>query len=148
MRAMILHPDDMQPLVVRDRKDDIKAFGIIYVNREQGYAIVNDFEVNRQHEGKDDDREQIYKTGVKGVEAFVEQYNQENDIPIRVVTSGLSPNWTAVNDFVKKNPDASMILCLERLTRKELRLRQTLTISNMLLAMAIGVVIGIKVNGC
>ena len=39
---------------------------------------------------------------MQGVDAFVKQYNKENlDKPINLVTCGVSPNWTAVNDYIR-----------------------------------------------
>ena len=109
MRAMIIHPD-IQPLVIRDFDNNIISFGIIYVNREQGYAVVNDFEVNKKYMGHDKKREAIYEKAIEGVKAFVKEYNLENpDKPIRKVTSGCSPNWTAINDFIKQNPKSEIL---------------------------------------
>ena len=107
-RAMILHPD-MQPLVIKNIKGEIVCFGIIYVNRKEGYAVVNDFELNKQYD-TDEVREEIYNKAMQGVNAFVTQYNKENDDnPIKIVTSGISPNWTAINDFIRKNPTSEIL---------------------------------------
>ena len=109
MRAMIIHPD-IQPLVIRDFDNNIVAFGIIYVNREEGYAVVNDFEVNKRYEGKEKQRKAIYEKAMQGVRAFVEEYNAENpNKPIHKVTSGISPNWTAINDFIQQHPQSPIL---------------------------------------
>lgn len=109
MRAMIIHPD-MQPLVIRDFDNNIISFGIIYVNRKEGYAVVNDFEVNQKYIGRDDKRKAIYDKAMEGVKAFVEEYNLENpQNPIKIVTCGISPNWTAINDFIEKNPKSKIL---------------------------------------
>ncbi len=109
MRAMIIHPD-IQPLVVRDFDNKIISFGIIYVNREQGYAVVNDFEMNKKYVGKEKQRKAIYEKAMQGVRAFVEEYNTENpDKPIRRVTCGISPNWEAINDYIKQNPQSEIL---------------------------------------
>ena len=108
MRGMIIHPD-MQPLVIRDFDNNIVSFGIIYVNREERYAVVNDFEVNRKYEDIKQ-REAIYQKAMQGVTAFVKEYNQENPAkPINKVTSGISPNWDALNEFIKKNPKSEIL---------------------------------------
>jgi len=108
MRGMIIHPD-MQPLVIRDFDNNIVSFGIIYVNREEGYAVVNDFEVNRKYDNSQQ-REAIYQKAMQGVTAFVKEYNQENPAkPIKKVTSGISPNWDAINEFIKKNPQSEIL---------------------------------------
>lgn len=136
-RAMILHPD-IQPIVVRDeteylaaqtdieRDRSIKTFGIIYVNRGQGYAVVNDWEMNKEladnFTSKDTDevkdfkaknRKANYEAAMKGIDAFCRQYNLENpDKPITRVHSGFSPNWKSLdstmlhtmNNMVRANP--------------------------------------------
>ncbi len=108
MRAMIIHPD-MQPLVIRDFDNNIISFGIIYVNRQEGYAVVNDFEVNKKFENRQQ-REAIYQKAMQGVNAFVEEYNQENPSqPIKKVTCGISPNWDAINDFIRENPKSEIL---------------------------------------
>ena len=104
MRAVITSPD-MQPLVIRDSKDNIVAFGIVYVNRKEGYAVVNDFEVNIKYKGNDKARKAIYDKAMQGIDAFVQAYNEDNPkCPIKVVTCGISPNWTAISDYIKQNP--------------------------------------------
>ena len=111
MRAMIIHPD-IQPLVIRDFDNNIISFGIIYVNRKEGYAVVNDFEVNQKYIGRDDKRKAIYDKAMEGVSAFVEEYNLENpQNPIKIVTCGIGilSNWTAINDFIKKNPKSKIL---------------------------------------
>jgi hypothetical protein len=107
-RAMILHPD-MQPLVIRNIQGEIIAFGIIYVNRKEGYAVINDFEVNRKY-SDEETRKEIYTKAMQGVEKFVSVYNDENkNNPIKIVTCGLSPNWNAVNDYIKANPKSEIL---------------------------------------
>ena len=109
MRAMIIHPD-IQPLVIRDFNNTIVSFGIIYVNREKGYAVVNDFEVNYFYKDKDEQRRAIYDKAMEGVKAFVKEYNIENpNAPIKRVTCGCSPNWKAINDFIIKHPKSEIL---------------------------------------
>ncbi len=109
MRAMIIHPD-IQPLVIRDFDNNIISFGVIYVNRDEGYAVVNDFEVNRKYAGKTEIRKAIYKKAMQGVKAFVKEYNAEfSEKPIRRVTCGCSPNWIGINDFIRSNPESKIL---------------------------------------
>lgn len=103
MRAMIVDRR-MQPIVIKDRKDEIVAFGILYVNKEKGYAVVNDVEVNIRYQYSNKARKAIYDKFMQGIEAFVAKYNEEFIKPIRRVHCGLSPNWVAVNDFIRENP--------------------------------------------
>jgi hypothetical protein len=111
-RGMIISPD-MQPLVIRDNKGNIVSFGIVYVNRKEGYAVVNDFEVNTKYSGNDEARKSIYNTAMAGVDAFAKQYNAEakesGTAPIKMVTCGRSPNWTAINDFIDQNPQSKIL---------------------------------------
>ena len=45
MRASIIHPD-VQNLVIKTKNDEIVAKATLYVNREQGYGVVNTIEAN------------------------------------------------------------------------------------------------------
>ena len=109
MRGMIIHPD-IQPMVIRDFENNIISFGIIYVNREEGYAVVNDFEVNKKYQEHDQQIAAIYQKAMQGVTAFVKEYNQENPAkPIKKVTSGIAPNWGALDNFIMKNPASDIL---------------------------------------
>ena len=106
--TMILHPD-CQPYVIKDAQGKINTSSIIYVNREQQYAVANSFEVNK--EVKDiEDRKNIYTTAMQGIDAFAKQYNQENpDKPIKKVNCGFSLNWEALNRFIFHNPKSNVL---------------------------------------
>ncbi len=109
MRAMIIHPD-IQPMAIRDFNGNIVSFGIIYVNRKEGYAVVNDFELNNIYSGNDDKRKAIYDKAMEGIDAFVKAYNKQYpDKPIKKVTCGCSPNWLALNDFIEQNPQSKIL---------------------------------------
>lgn len=108
-RAMIIHPD-IQPMVIRDMRGNICAFGIVYVNRDQGYAVINNFEINNKYACDKEALKEIYIKAMQGVENFVKKYNHENkDNPINVVTCGVSPNWSAINEYIKKHPKSSIL---------------------------------------
>ena len=108
-RAMIIHPD-IQPLVIRDIRGNIVAFGIIYVNKEEGYAVVNDFEVNHKYIKRKEELKEIYTKAMQGVEAFVKTYNEENiEKKILCVTCGISPNWEGINNYIKENPKSPIL---------------------------------------
>ena len=88
--------DNVQNIVVRDKLNFIIAKGTIYVNKEKGYAVINDFELNRKYRNhekpgdftgyytvdKNDPeeiyREQIFEAFMRGIKDFVYTYNQEN----------------------------------------------------------------------
>ncbi len=114
-RAMIVSPD-MQPLVIRDNRGDIVCFGIVYVNREESYAVVNDFELNKKYQNASSEvTEKIYKKAIQGVKEFVKEYDKEESEkarkdsgyvakPIRIVTCGVSPNWSkgGLNQYIER----------------------------------------------
>ena len=99
---------DVQNLVVRDAKGDIIAKADMYVNKEKGYVVINEFDLNAKYkkdEGKDGyytssefseaskDREAIFQTIMRGLKAFVEEYDKENpEMPIKKVTVGMDLN--------------------------------------------------------
>lgn len=108
-RAMILHPN-MQPLVIKDIRGKIVAFGIIYVNGEEGYAVINDFEVNKKYIKRKEELKEIYTKAMQGVDKFIRTYNEENkDKEITFVTCGISPNWEAINNYIKENPRSHIL---------------------------------------
>lgn len=91
MRASIIHPD-IQNLVIRNADDVIIAKSTLYVNREQGYAVFNNVEVANETKVYESEYEKIYFRFMQGAKAFVEQYNKENAIPLKVVTVGMDNN--------------------------------------------------------
>lgn len=106
-KATIIAPD-VQNLVVRNSKGDIISKGTMYLNKERGYAVVNDFELNekyRHHEGEagrydvqensseEQEREMIFKAFQRGLKAFIEEYDRENPSkPIKQVNIGMGYN--------------------------------------------------------
>ena len=86
MRAsMIL--DNCQNLVIRNIEGEIIAKMTIYVNREKGYAVFNTAEVNTIYR-TDNYINEIYEAFMRGVNAFVDRYNENNVIPILLVSIG------------------------------------------------------------
>lgn len=82
--------EDVQNLVVRNSKGEIISKGTFYLNKERGYGVINDFELNttyRKHEQsagrynvepdnkEEQEREMIFKAFQRGVKAFVEKYD-------------------------------------------------------------------------
>ena len=104
--SMIAH--DVQNLVIRDYEGKIISKGTMYINKQQGYAVINDFELNRkyrEHEmdagrysvdenHKDEkEREQIFQAYIRGIQAFVEEYNKQNpEKPLKQVNVGMGYN--------------------------------------------------------
>ena len=86
MRAsMIL--DNCQNLVIRNIEGEIIAKMTIYVNKEKGYAVFNTAEVNSIYH-TDSNINEIYEAFMRGVNAFVDKYNENNAIPISLVSIG------------------------------------------------------------
>ena len=105
---------DVQNLVVRDAKGEIIAKGVLYLNKEQGYGVFNDFEIHRnykKHEimnvlevfggrykvspnSKDEQkRERIFETLQRGMQAFIEEYDKQNpDKPLKQINVGMGYN--------------------------------------------------------
>lgn len=86
MRAsMIL--DNCQNLVIKNNLNEIIAKMTIYVNKEEGYAVFNTAEINANYRS-DKDLDGIYKAFMRGVNAFVDKYNENNTIKISTVSIG------------------------------------------------------------
>ena len=99
---------DVQNLVVRNSKGDIISKGTMYVNKDRGYAVINDFELNekyRNHESssgrynveetspEEQDRELIFKAFQRGLKAFIEEYDRQNpEKPLTQVNIGMGYN--------------------------------------------------------
>lgn len=108
MRGAIIDPD-MQPLVVRDNKGDIVAYSILYINRENGYAVLNDIEVNRKYEGDKESLKIIYEKMRRNAIENIEVYNENTEKKIEFINSGISLNWEGVNNYIMKNPKSTIM---------------------------------------
>ena len=108
MRGAIIDPD-MQPLVVRDNRGEIVAYSILYINREKGYAVLNDIEVNRKYTGDEESLKIIYEKMRRNAIENIEAYNESAERPVDFINSGLSPNWSAVNDYITKNSKSTVL---------------------------------------
>ena len=105
--ASIIAPD-VQNLVVRNVKGDIISKGTMYLNKEKGYAVINDFELNekyRNHESsleknnleevspEEQDRELIFKAFQRGLKAFIDEYDRQNPKkPLNQINVGMGYN--------------------------------------------------------
>ncbi len=108
MRGAIIDPD-MQPLVVRDNRGEIVAYSILYINRKKGYAVLNDIEVNSKYAGDEESLKIIYEKMRRNAIENIEAYNESAERPVDFINSGLSPNWSAVNDYITKNPKSTIL---------------------------------------
>lgn len=105
--ASVLAPN-VQNLVVRNSKGEIISKGTMYVNKKKGYAVINDFELNkryRNHEGRsgrynvmptsqeEEEREMIFKAFQRGIKAFIKEYDEQNpEKPLNQVNVGMGYN--------------------------------------------------------
>lgn len=105
---------DVQNLVIRDAKGKIISKGTMYMNKEKGYAVFNDFELNKEYrkhevkkavepyggrytvdpESKDEQqRDLIFKAYQRGIKAFIEEYDKQNpENPLQQVNVGMGYN--------------------------------------------------------
>lgn len=107
-RASIIAPN-VQNLVVRNSKGDIISKGTMYLNKDRGYAVINDFELNekyRHHEEassgrysveetspEEQDREMIFKAFQRGLRVFIEEYDRQNPKnPLTQINIGMGYN--------------------------------------------------------
>jgi len=100
MKASIIHPD-CQNLVIRDSKGEIIAKSTLYVNREQGYGVFNNVEINNNVIDEKTKKE-IYDKYKEAVNAFARRYNEINkDKPIKQINVGM--NLNDLSDQIKEN---------------------------------------------
>jgi len=101
---------DVQNLVVRNSNGDIISKGTMYINKVKGYAVINDFELNREYKKHElekqtgrynveetsqdeQERELIFKAFQRGLRDFIEEYNNQNpNNPINQVNIGMGYN--------------------------------------------------------
>jgi len=88
---------DVQHLVVKDYKNRVVGKGTLYINRDSGYGVFNNFEYNVSAVKKNEDgtnlENKVFGALMRGVKAFVTQYDQENpDNPIKKINVGMGYN--------------------------------------------------------
>ena len=101
--------DDVQNLVVRDNDGKIIAKGAMYVDEKYGFAVINDFEMNKKYRKNETlgsgfyndaadsihtiNRQKIFDTFMRGIKAFVAEYDKQHpDKPIKQVNVGVGYN--------------------------------------------------------
>lgn len=107
VKGSILNPD-CQNIVIRNSKGQIVAKSTLYVNRKEGYGVLNTVSVNDNIDLQS--REKIYDKFMEAIAVFVEKYNAVNsDKPLKQINVGMSINSLS-NYFVKRNKRANIIL--------------------------------------
>jgi len=90
-KASILHRD-CQNLVIKDSKGRIIAKSTLYVNREQGYGVFNNVEINTSIKDNEE-KELVYKKYIEAISVFAETYNKKNiNKPLNIITVGMGLN--------------------------------------------------------
>ena len=114
MRASIIHPD-VQNLVIKDRAGRIIAKSTLYLNRQEGYGVFNNVEVNTNITS--DEKKDIYDKYITAVRIFAQRYNKENpDNPLKQINVGMKNNdldlliaeWSMKSDSILKAMDYSV----------------------------------------
>lgn len=107
MKAGILHPD-CQNLVLRDSSGKIIAKSTLYINREQGYGVFNNIEINNSI--NEEDKKIIYLKYKEAITRFAHLYNMENkDKPLKQINVGMTSN--DLSELIKnKEKKAEVIL--------------------------------------
>ena len=114
--SSIIAPD-VQNLVIRNLNGEIIAKGTMYINKEEGYGVINDFELNKKYrrcekensgryygEGKNDKikpkykkemikRKMIFRAFIRGIEEFAKVYDEKNpERPLKQINVGMGYN--------------------------------------------------------
>jgi len=105
--ATIIAPD-VQNMVIRNEKGEVISKGSMYINKDLGYAVVNDFEMSNKYRkdemgnaGRYQDknpefveaRKEIFAAYERGFAAFVKEYDKENpDRPLQKIVVGMGYN--------------------------------------------------------
>ena len=105
MHASIVHPN-VQNLVVRNEDGRIFAKSTLFINPDEQFGVLNNFEVYNSTFG--DYKEKAYIHFMRGVKDFAEQYNKEHpDKPLKQINVGGNNNDLLyfVEKLNKKSPE-------------------------------------------
>ena len=106
MKASILHPD-CQNLVIKDELGNIIAKSTLYINRNRGYGVFNNIEINNAKINKEY-KEFIYIKFIEAINKFIEKYNNKNiDNPLKQINIGM--NLNDLNDIIREKNHKSSI---------------------------------------
>lgn len=86
MKASILHPD-CENIVIRRKSGEIVAKATLYINRKQGYGVVNTIESNDETTEKE--KKDIYIKIKKAIDDFVLKYNEKNKVKLKQINVGI-----------------------------------------------------------
>lgn len=86
MKASILHPD-CENIVIRRKDGEIVAKATLYINRKQGYGVINTIESNDKTTEKE--KKDIYIKIKKAIDNFALKYNEKNKIKLSQINVGI-----------------------------------------------------------
>ncbi len=104
MQASALDPN-VQNLAIREKGGDYIGKATIYVNPRRQYAVINNFIVKDKYR-QGEKAQKVYNAIIRGINAFIEEYNKNNELPILDVTVGMANNKleTIIKQNLKKSP--------------------------------------------
>ncbi len=85
----------VQTMALKKKDGEYMGKATVYINRDKGYAVFNNLELNRNYStrAKKEDFDEVMSAFMRGAEAFVKTYNDNNkDNPLQVVTIGADKN--------------------------------------------------------
>ena len=69
----------------------------------------DDIEVNKKYTGDEESRKIINEKMRRNARENIESYNESAERAVNLNNSGLSPNWSAVNGYITKNPKSTVL---------------------------------------
>ncbi len=103
------HPD-VQTMAIKRKDGEYIGKATIYLNREEGYAVFNNIELNRNFSAHANfaQRNEVLDAFLRGVNAFVKTYNSHAVNPLRVVTVGAKNN-KVISQICARLPQSKVI---------------------------------------
>ena len=104
--------NDVQNIVVKDDEDRIIAKASLYVNKQQGYGVINEFDISLKyrdgeiitennkggwyqikHEREEQERQEIFDCFLRAISDFASVYDKQNpNMPIKKIVVGMGNN--------------------------------------------------------
>ena len=110
MKTSILHPD-CQNLVIRNKSGSIIAKSTLYINREQGYGVFNNIEINDHYEKDKEVKNEIYLKYLKAIEDFAREYNKKNpNKPLKQINVGMHMNDLSFEIRTRLNESETILI--------------------------------------
>lgn len=99
--SSIVDPN-IQNIIVRNSKGEMISKGTMYLNKQEGYGVINEFELNEKYKNHDknednsieeEQRNLIFEAFKRGIGDFVKEYDQQNQSnPIKQINVGMGYN--------------------------------------------------------